>query len=367
MRIGDRLVSEGLITNEQLNEALSVQKSLPIRKKILVILTELGYIDKNRLLKFFVEQCRLGNLNLDSIIMDFPASEEEILRKLAVILNTDYYDLDSVEIDFKLASKVSLEVLRKYFAIPIKQNEFNVVVAFGDPLNLQAIEIIQRAFKQLPVKVAITKIDQVRKYIAKLELNEKVRDTVENIRKEVNQGLIDAKGSSSVLKLIEMIFKNAILSRASDIHIEPSQYNCIVRNRIDGILNESFVFDADIYPPLSSRLKLLANIDIAEKRKPQDGRISLKMFDKEYDFRVSSLPVMNGESIVLRILDKSKVMIKIEELGMNSVTFNRFIKATKAPYGMIFVTGPTGSGKTTTLYAALNAIKSTEKKIITVE
>jgi len=173
--------------------------------------------------------------------------------------------------------------------------------------------------------------------------------------------------SSGILKLIEIILKTTILAGASDIHIEPTENNCVVRGRIDGMLNETFIFDKDIYPPLASRMKLLSNMDIAEKRKPQDGRFSATILGKEFDFRISTLPILNGESIVIRILDKSKVMINIEDLGMHPNNYKKFSKAMKAPYGVIFVTGPTGSGKTTTLYAALNAIKNVATKIITVE
>ena len=154
---------------------------------------------------------------------------------------------------------------------------------------------------------------------------------------------------------------------ASDIHIEPTETNCIVRSRIDGMLSETFIFDKDIYPPMVSRMKLLSNMDIAERRRPQDGRFSAQILDKEYDFRISTLPILNGESIVLRILDKSKVIINLEDLGMHPDNFAKFKKSMKAPYGIILVTGPTGSGKTTTLYGALNDIKSVKTKIITVE
>ena len=133
------------------------------------------------------------------------------------------------------------------------------------------------------------------------------------------------------------------------------------------MLAELFIFDKDLFPPLVSRMKLLSNMDIAERRKPQDGRFSAQVAGKEYDFRISTLPILHGESIVLRILDKSKVLISLENLGMHPNTFDKFNKAMKAPYGIILVTGPTGSGKTTTLYAALNDIKSVETKIITVE
>ena len=166
---------------------------------------------------------------------------------------------------------------------------------------------------------------------------------------------------------MRLFLKTSILARASDIHIEPTENNCIVRSRIDGMLTETFIFDKDIYPPLASRMKLLSNMDIAEKRKPQDGRFSATILGKEYDFRISALPTINGESIVIRVLDKSKVMIKIEDLGMQPETYAKFSQAMRTPYGIIFVTGPTGSGKTTTLYAALNAIKSVQSKIITVE
>lgn len=133
------------------------------------------------------------------------------------------------------------------------------------------------------------------------------------------------------------------------------------------MLAEIFIFDKDIYPPMVSRMKLLSNMDIAEKRKPQDGRFSARVLDKEYDFRISTLPIINGESIVLRILDKSKILISLGNLGMHPTNLQRFQAAMKAPYGIILVTGPTGSGKTTTLYAALNDMKSVETKIITVE
>ena len=169
------------------------------------------------------------------------------------------------------------------------------------------------------------------------------------------------------MRLIETILKTAISSRASDIHIESSEKNCIVRCRIDGMLAEIFVFDKDIYPPLVSRLKMLSNLDIAEHRKPQDGRFSVQVLGRDYDFRISTLPVIHGESVVMRILDKTKAIIKLSELGMLEDNLAKFSRLTRTPYGMILVTGPTGSGKTTTLYAALNDIKSVEKKMITVE
>jgi general secretion pathway protein E len=369
MRIGDRLIQEGLITQEQLVEALEVQKTLPQRKKIIVVLTALGHIDKDKLLEFFVEQSRLGNLDMKSILEDFPADEVEILERLAHFLKIDFIDLDSIDLDFKLIKRISLAQLQRFKAIPIKESDFDVVIAFKDPFDLNAKDLLQRMFKQKPIKMAIAKSDSIDRILSRIELNDSIQDLVEKIKVEISTANIDtnADESSNILKLIEIIFKNAVLTGTSDIHIEPSANGCIVRTRIDGILVESFVLEEQIYPILISRLKLLADLDIGEKRKPQDGRISMNIMDKEIDFRVSTLPTLIGESIVMRILDKSKVMINLSNLGLSKNVLTKFEKAMKSPYGMIFVTGPTGSGKTTTLYAALNAIKSVEKKIITVE
>ena len=173
--------------------------------------------------------------------------------------------------------------------------------------------------------------------------------------------------ASSILLLIDVILKTCINSRASDIHIEPTEKNCSVRGRIDGKLTETFIFDKMIYPPLASRLKLLANLDIAEKRKPQDGRFSTAVGAREYDFRISTLPILYGESIVMRVLDKQKALVKLEDAGMDSESYQKLLKGLQAPYGIILVTGPTGSGKTTTLYGALNELRNIEDKVITVE
>ena len=307
-------------------------------------------------------------ITLEEIRDNFSINIEEFLKNLAKELKISYVDFDTTDIDYSIASKAPLEYLKKYFALPFKEDEINVYVALKDPLNITIQEVMQRVFPRKLVKVVLADPDQIEKHLNKLETNAKIKDIIEEIKKETTKNQAEnTKDSSAILKLIEIILKNSILARGSDIHIEPTKTNCIVRTRIDGALNEMFIFDKDIYPPLSSRIKLLANLDIAEKRKPQDGRFSATILNKEFDFRVSTLPIVTGESIVMRILDKSKVMIKLEDLGMQKQTYETFYKAMHAPYGIIFVTGPTGSGKSTTLYAALNAIKSVETKIITVE
>lgn len=337
-------------------------------KDINSILLDDGYFDNDSLMILLIDFYKNKIISLEEINEQFKVEIENFMQLFAKSMNYEYLDLDSCDIDYRIASKVSLDKLKKLQALPIKENELTVHVALKDPLDINAQESVQRLFSRKLLKIVVSEPAQIEKYLNKMDLQESIKGLIDSIRQELASSVTnDQQESSGILKLIEIILKTAILARASDIHIEPTENNCIVRSRIDGMLNETFIFDKDIYPPLSSRMKLLSNMDIAEKRKPQDGRFSATIMGKEYDFRISTLPIMNGESIVLRILDKSKVMIKLENLGMHPLNFQRFSKAMKAPYGVIFVTGPTGSGKTTTLYAALNAIKSIETKIITVE
>lgn len=332
------------------------------------ILLENNFFTKEDLQILVLEFFKKGYLTLEDVNVHFAIDIEKFLQVLAKSLNCDYLDLDSVDIDYRLASKLPFAQLKKYNALPIKEDEINVYVAIKDPLDINAQEGVQRIFPRKLLKIVIADPSQIDKYLVKMELGESIKGLIGEIRKEITSSAAEnPQESSGILKLIEIILKTSILSRASDIHIEPTENNCIVRSRIDGMLTETFIFDKDIYPPLGSRLKLLSNMDIAEKRKPQDGRFSATILGREYDFRISALPTLNGESIVIRILDKSKVMIKIEDLGMHPNNYAKFNQAMHAPYGIIFVTGPTGSGKTTTLYAALNAIKSVQTKIITVE
>ncbi len=364
-KITSLLLEKSIITPEVMQK---VKEDTTSEKNLLHNLIAKGIISENFVVKFFGDLIREGSLNIDDIENLPDTLKEKILKYLAKLLNIDFLDLDSIDIDFRLATKVPLSQLKKYVAILVKEEDINIVVAFKDPLDISAQEAIQRLFPKKPLKPAIAPAKQIERYLNKLELSESVKGLINEIRKEINAGNInEARESSAILRLIEIILKTAIISRASDIHIEPTGKNCIIRSRIDGILTETFIFDKDIYPPLSSRLKLLANLDIAEKRKPQDGRFSATIMNKEYDFRISTLPIMTGESIVMRILDKSKAMIKLEDAGMSDYNYKKFTSALKTPYGIILVTGPTGSGKTTTLYGALNMLRSVEKKIITVE
>jgi general secretion pathway protein E len=351
------------------NSANKISQKLETTKSTLGdILVQHGFFSKEDLLILVIEFYKKGSIKLEEVNAYFAISVEEFLQAIAKSLKLEYMDLDSFDIDYRMASKLPLSQLKKFNALPVREDEINVYIALKDPMDMNVQESVQRIFPRKLVKIVVAEPSQIDKYMNKIELGESIKGLIGEIRKELTSSAAEnPQESSGILKLIEIILKTSILARGSDIHIEATENNCIVRSRIDGMLTETFIFDKDIYPPLASRLKLLSNMDIAEKRKPQDGRFSATILGKEYDFRISTLPILNGESIVIRILDKSKVMIKLEELGMHEKNFNKFQKAMHAPYGIIFVTGPTGSGKTTTLYAALNAIKSVQRKIITVE
>ena len=365
-RITKDLLSNGSIMQGQVDRLLKkgIKEDL-----ILKDITSVGFMTMDRLVRFIVEQIRNGVYEL-SIIDNYDYIEEKVvLKKLASELDLPFVDLDSRDMDYNLISGVSFSQLKKYNVIPIYEDDLSITIAFNDPLNIEATEAIQRLYQKKPVKIAISTKKQISTYLLKVELKESEKGLVKKIRDELNSinSIEEQQEASSILLLIDVILKSCINGRASDIHVEPTEKNCVVRARVDGKLIETFIFEKDIYPPLASRLKLLANLDIAEKRKPQDGRFSTAVGEREYDFRISTLPILYGESIVMRVLDKQKALVKLEDAGMDSVSYHKLLDGLKAPFGIILVTGPTGSGKTTTLYGALNELRNVEDKVITVE
>lgn len=366
-KIVELLINAGLVTKEQIANLLKSKKEKKITLKALITHE---IVKPEQVYKLIADEIRKGTFTIETIEKESASINiDKVLRYLAELMKMEYANLDEIDIDLRLVSKLPMQKLEKIGALPIKESDLNVIVAFKDPFDFSAQESIQRLFPKKPVTPAIARPSQIEYHLNRLEMSESIKGLINEIRQEISESAsaTEASESSAILKLIEVILKSAIIGRASDIHIEPTENSCIVRSRIDGMLTESFRFDKDIYPPLSSRLKLLSNLDIAERRKPQDGRFSATIVNREFDFRVSTLPIMNGESIVMRILDKSKVMIRLEDAGMSQHNFNIFNDALKVPYGIVLVTGPTGSGKTTTLYGALNNLKSVDKKLITVE
>lgn len=355
------------LSSEQISNLVEIKEASS--KSLLSILINEHIVDEETFFDVLSDIYRRGNADIDDISTDLQVDQKRFIEHVCKKFKITFFDLDDIDIDYRISEKLSTAQLKTYSAIPVKEDEISVYVAFKNPFDVIAQDKVQNLFNRKLLKVACADPAQIEKYINKVALNESIKDVVAEIRRELSSSASQGQNTenSGILKLIEIILKTSIQSRASDIHIEPTETNCIVRSRIDGMLSETFIFDKDIYPPMVSRMKLLSNMDIAERRRPQDGRFSAQILDKEYDFRISTLPILNGESIVLRILDKSKVIINLEDLGMHPDNFAKFKKSMKAPYGIILVTGPTGSGKTTTLYGALNDIKSVKTKIITVE
>jgi general secretion pathway protein E len=365
-RITSDLLANGSIMKSQVDRLIA--KGLD-SNLILRDITISGFMTMDRLVRFIVDKIQSGEYDL-SIIDNYDyIQEKDVLIKLAQKQNAQFLDLDSIDMDYRLTEKVSLAQLKKYNAFPVSEDDLSITVAFCDPLDIEAHESIQRLFPKKPLKIAVATKKQIESYLFKIELKDSIKGLVKKIRDELNSinSIEEQQEASSILLLIDVILNACIKNRASDVHIEPTEKNCVVRTRIDGKLIEIFLFEKDIYPPLASRLKLLANLDIAEKRKPQDGRFSTMVSSREYDFRISTLPILYGESIVMRVLDKQKALVKLEDAGMDAVSYQKFLKALKTPYGIILVTGPTGSGKTTTLYGALNELRNVEDKVITVE
>lgn len=366
MNTSEEILLKHLLEQQKITQTQKDEFSASERPLLELIMPLLG---DDEIIQNVADLYRRNRIDINGIAKDIGLNTKDFLKYIATAFKLEFFDLDEVNIDYRIAEKTGMANIKKFEILPVKEDEISIHIVFKNPFDVITQDKVQNLFNRKLVKIAVADPSQIDKYTNKLELNESIKDLVAEIRKELSSSATAANGgdSSGILKLIEVILKTSIQSRASDIHIEPTETNCIVRSRIDGLLSETFIFDKDIYPPMVSRMKLLSNMDIAERRKPQDGRFSAQILDREYDFRISTLPILNGESIVLRILDKSKVVISLENLGMHPENFDKFKKSMKAPYGIILVTGPTGSGKTTTLYAALNDIKSIDTKIITVE
>jgi len=366
MDIISQVVRNGLLDKKKLFE-YTAKKG----KVYLDTLLKEQVLQKDKFFDFLISLIKNGELELKDV-EKLELDDEyivEFFKHLAQKYLLEFVDISALDVDISLVSKIPLSILLKNKALPVSEDDMYITAVFEDPFDIAAQDTILRYFPSKLLKVAITIPSYLEAKLLQIETYNSLKSYVEEIKEDLKSAASfdDNNDSPAVLKLIELILKASIVRRASDIHIEATEKNTSVRARIDGMLQQIFIFEKEVFGPLASRIKLLSNLDIAEKRKPQDGRFTSTISEKEYDFRVSTLPTLIGESIVLRILDKSKALITLEEMGMNDINYNRFKNAIHVPYGIVLVTGPTGSGKTTTLYGALNAIKSTKDKIITVE
>lgn len=361
-KLGEILVKEGLITNEQLNEVLAVQKQDPNRRPIGEALVSMGFI-----------------------------SEENLALALSKQLNIPYLSVQSgtlkIKKDADVQKLVPEEFAREHRALPYSKTSNTINIVCSDPLDIVVIDNL-KMMTNCEINPAIATLSDIKKGLDELYGKEDLyRKTVAQIEaadpsgegdlaqkdtSEVAEGIDDdtlrkTAEEAPLIKLVDLIIMEAINSKASDIHIETFEKKASIRYRIDGILYEIPPPAKQFYLPLVSRIKILSKMDIAEKRLPQDGGFMVRTKDKVVDLRVSTMPTIYGEKVVLRILDKSQLKVGLEHLGLESATLAKFKKALKKPYGLIFITGPTGSGKSTTLYASLNELRTPQKNIVTIE
>lgn len=345
-RMGDMLVEERVITDEQLNYALKEQKKRKL--KIGETLVDLGFIDELTIVKVLEKQLKVERIQLASIVID-----PEILKL------------------------VSEQILRKYMVMPFEFHKSNpnvLRVAMADPLDIIAIDDIA-IITNLKIEPTVATPKEIATAIDKYYGNAEAKAVAERYTKEKetqNKGkedetVYDDVNNSPIVLLVKAIIEQAVRQRASDIHIEPFEHTIRVRYRVDGILSEVMNYEINLLPAVVARIKIIGDMDISEKRKPQDGRITIIVDREEFDIRVSILPTVYGEKIVMRITSKKGLTKAKKELGFSDEEMQKFDLILKHPHGMILVTGPTGSGKSTTLYTALSELNTSEVNIITVE
>ena len=344
VRIGDLLVEHKIISEAQLQTALADQKKSG--RKLGRVLIENGFVKEDMLLELLSRQ-----------------------------LNIPFIDLTSFELNPELVQKLPETYARRYRAILVKQLPEGVLLGMGDPTDIFAYDELVRILKQ-PVQLAVVKesdllhfIDRIYQHGAQLKsLATEVGQDMAASAFDLGQLGVDSNQSDApVVRLLQTLFEDAVRANASDIHIEPDEDSLRIRRRIDGVLYEQVMDERRIAGALVSRLKLMSGADISEKRMPQDGRFSLRVQDKNIDVRLATMPTQNGESVVMRLLAPDSSRFSFGQLGMPPDVLERFRRAVHRPHGLVLVTGPTGSGKTTTLYAALSELNKPQKKIITVE
>ena len=345
MRLGDLLVHEHIITNEQLMQALNSQKASG--RKLGDTLIELNYLSERQLLEFLAQQ-----------------------------LGLPFLDISQRRIPSEIASLVPEVHARRLRALIIEDKGHSVLIGMSDPADLNAIDQLEQMLAPKSLELAVVMDSQmfdafdglyrrtadIESFASQLEEEHEKSSTF-----DLSTSFIDEGGDATVGKLLQSVFEDAVQMRASDIHIEPDENQLRIRQRIDGVLQENILKENKIASAMVLRLKLMAGLDISEKRIPQDGRFNLNITGHDIDVRMSTMPVQYGESVVMRLLDQSAGLLSLDQTGMPDDLVQRVRHQITRPHGMVLVTGPTGSGKTTTLYAALSELNKASKKIITVE
>jgi type IV pilus assembly protein PilB len=340
-------------------------------KQLGQILIELGYIT-NAQLEVALEEHRKTPKSLGRVLIDLGMIKEaDLVRALAEQVGLEFVDLADHPIDPTLTVLLPEALARRYRALPIGERDGKLLVAMSDPANVYALDDI-RTITGRDVQPVVATANDVERAIQKYAGMDSQVEAMASIAAEVVESdEIDIEAAledAPIVKLVNAIMTQAVGDRASDVHLEPGEKNVRIRFRVDGVLHEPMPpAPKNIQGGLISRLKVMADLNIAEKRVPQDGRISMKVGAKQLDLRVATLPTVWGEKVVIRVLDKSNALLKLEDLGFLESSYQRFAESFRKPYGAILVTGPTGSGKSTSMYSTLNILNDEAKNIITVE
>ena len=348
-----------------------------LKKRLGDLLVDAGTISDVQLQQALVEQ-RTSGRKLGTTLIDMGVlSEQAMMQFLAQQLNVPFIDLLELTISPKTAQLLPEVLARRYRAIVFKQDGHRVYVGTADPADLNAIDALEDRLKNYAIEWAVVRESQLFDVFDQLyrrtddissfasQLSQEYSDTEEF---SLSDSLTDdSEGEATVARMLQSIFEDAVQVKASDIHIEPDKSLLRIRQRVDGQLQEQIIEQDKIASALVLRLKLIAGLDISEKRMPQDGRFHMKVRNHSVDVRISTMPVQHGESVVMRLLDQSAGILSMDETGMPEHIKQRFRLQLTRPHGMILVTGPTGSGKTTTLYGALSEMNTAARKIITVE
>ena len=359
-RIADVLVEDGLLSANQIEELLERQKK-----------------EGARLVKLLVDKDKQY------------VSPDDLAVSMGRVLSVSPINLARINIAPEVVELVPRETAHNHKVVPVSRLDNRLYLAMADPLNVMALDDVKRVtkldiFPLIASEKAITdklnaidaaKTGSMEDIIEDAKKRSDAEsgdgDTIESVRESMEEVNLDQLAASSeeapVIKLANLIVLQAIKDRASDIHLEPFEKVMRLRYRIDGVLLDATPPPKQMQLALASRFKIMSNLDIAERRLPQDGRMRVKVSGRDFDLRVSVLPTVHGEKIVLRVLDKSNLSASLDKLGLDDGTFRQFKSAIDAPHGLILVTGPTGSGKTTTLYSALNELNNPQWNIITVE
>ena len=341
-------------------------------KQLGQILIELGYIKPDQL-DVALEEHRKTPKSLGRVLIDLGMiKESDLVRALAEQVGLEFVDLADFQIDSMATSLLPEALARRYKALPIGERDGKLLVAMSDPANVYALDDIRTITGRdvLPVVSTANDVEAaIQKYGGMDSQVEAMASIVAESGSDDDEADLDiAVEDAPIVRLVNAIMTQAVGDRASDVHIEPREHDVRIRFRVDGVLMEPMPpAPKNIQNGLISRMKVMADLNIAEKRVPQDGRISMKVGGREVDLRMATLPTVYGEKVVLRILDTSNALLRLEELGFLEDAYDRFSQSFRKPYGAILVTGPTGSGKSTTMYGTLNILNSIDKNIITVE